>query len=108
MNADIWIVIRGRKYGYQSWALGSIRATKKKPAIASNEIAIRLKLEIPNAVFDEPVFEASISLPEPSINMPNKAEIADGISEAMSRNMGFKVKVSMEEDHAEQASEKIQ
>jgi hypothetical protein len=96
MEAVVWLRIEGKKGRYGTpWVPGTIAVAKSKPSPRDNEVAVKITLEIPDAVFDEPVFEAKLKLPETTRNFPEKTEIAQHLGAALSEKMGFRVKVDM-------------
>ena len=100
MIAIVWIKVEGKKR-YSSWVAGLVQAFKTKPDTKENEIAVKLTLEIPDAIFEEPVFEANIKLPAVVRNLPERTEIARNVSAALSKELGYKVKIEIPEEKHE-------
>lgn len=97
MLTEVWLKIKGKKK-WQSWTASSISAFKKKPDTAEDEVALKLTLEIPDSLFEQPVFEAKIALPNIKPALPDKSEIASHIEKTMNKKFGFKIKVDMGEN----------
>jgi len=96
MNTIVWLRIEGKK-NYGRWVAGAVSSFKSKPETSDREIAFKLNLEIPDSVFEEPIFEASLKLPENFKSFPDMTEIQKNISSELSKQTGFKVKVSLPE-----------
>ena len=94
MKAEFWIKIEATKTkrGYYGtlWHMGSVKAYIKKPeSLSKNELAIRLDIEIPDSFFEKPQIRASLTIPENSaLGGEITAEIADNISEQISKQLG--------------------
>lgn len=96
MNASFYICITGKKRYANNWWQGPIRVSKNKPSLKENEVAVKLEIEIPNEVFEEPVFEAKFKLPKITKQIPETAVIETAVAEELTKRMGFRVKLSME------------
>lgn len=83
---------------------GIKKATKNKPALDWDEIAIRVNLDIPSELFDRPVIEATIKVD----GVPNNAyapEVILNTTELIEQQTGAKINFSVvpvdEEEHEE-------
>lgn len=86
------IIKRKSKYSYTS------RMTVGSPALASNEVAIKLFLELPDAIFDKPAFEAKVIVPDSAVSKPIiSAEVIDNVQDIIKQNTGFEVKLEVVE-----------
>lgn len=94
MEATVWIKVAAKKR-YQSWYSGTIHASKTKPTTQDNEVAVRIILDIPDSIFEEPVFEAKFKIPETKRILPDTTEIAKHVGAELSKHMGFRVKLDM-------------
>jgi hypothetical protein len=56
MNIDAWSKIGAKNYG-SFWRMKGVQAFSSKPATKGNEIAVKVTLDMPDAVFEEPVFK---------------------------------------------------
>jgi hypothetical protein len=63
MVEGTYYICIGRKRGW-AFSLGTPKLTIKKPSIPKGHIAIKLKLAIPAALFDEFIPTGTITLPE--------------------------------------------
>ena len=101
MEVTCWILIEGKKtrFGLSGWEAGAIKLTKGKPKTARNQVALKLTLMIPSAIFDEPQLHAIITIPEDAISKPViDADIQENIVEILSERLGFHVHISAEQD----------
>ncbi len=98
MIVNCWLKVAAERNGYCSdknssnyFTARGLKATVNKPGTESNEIAIKLNIEIPNALFLKPSLEFNVSVPDnvrhPSIN----TEVKDGLAAALSEQLGQKV-----------------
>jgi hypothetical protein len=94
VKATIWLRIEGKKKGANWWP-GEVKASKSKLSTSNKEITIKLELEIPNEVFEEPVFEAKFTLPKTTRQLPTSQEIAKEVGAELTKRMGFRVKLDM-------------
>ena len=84
-------------YGYRKETF-STRVAKNKPGVKSNEVAIRIELSLPRALFTRPSLTAKIRI-DPS-EMPSAEINAETVSvlENLIRKEGYEVRVIMPED----------
>lgn len=75
MQAVVWLKVAGKKQ-YSNWRAGTITASKTKPNTSDREIAIKFTIDIPDEVFEEPVYEAEIKMPKVTRKLPEITEIA--------------------------------
>jgi hypothetical protein len=91
MQISQYIIIKKKN----KWSYGS-RMTKESPALASNEIAVKVSLEIPDAIFDKPTLQANITIPAEAVSKPViNAEVIDNVQEVIKQNTGFNVKLEV-------------
>lgn len=100
MNAEFWIKVAARKSRYNDrWeSKGTPHASQRKPACAGDEIAIKVTLDIPDALFEEPQLNVTIKVPEQREPPRVSTEMQSGIAAVISQNLGLKVRVSAEPD----------
>lgn len=96
MNASFYLVIQGaRKFDWSPPSLGSVRVTKNRPKVASDEVAILVDLGIPDALFDRPVLEVKASIPNGAgMGAVISAEVADNIAAIIREQTGLAVRIS--------------
>lgn len=80
----------------------SSRLTRGSPALASNEIAVKISIEVPEEIFDKPTLEAKISVPKEAITRPViEASVIDNVEQIIKQNTGFEVKLEVVEKDEE-------
>lgn len=94
MIATIWLKI-GAKKKYGKWQVGQVHAFKLKPDTRDTEVAFKLTLDIPDEIFEEPVYEAKLSLPKVTRQFPESTEVLRQVEEQLTKRMGFRVKLEM-------------
>ena len=78
-----------------------LKISKNMPDTASNEIAVKLDLDIPNSLFMKPSLNFKMSIPESAASFPVlEAAVQDNLAELLANELGQKVhlSVSSEED----------
>lgn len=77
---------------------GSVKVSKRPPALDWNEISFELKLTIPNEIFKKPLLKAEIEIPKEAVNTPViTAEITDNIQEVIKQHTGIEVRLEVPE-----------
>lgn len=75
---------------------GSCRLTKGKPSLDSNEIAIQLEVNLPDAIFQRPRLEATITVPdEAAVAGTIESAVAEDVQEAIEKATGLKFSVAV-------------
>lgn len=99
-----YIVIKQTGSGY--YKKYSSRMTRNNPAIASNEIAVKVSIDIPEAIFNKPSLEAKITVPESSVSQPViDAVVVNDIQEIIKQNTGFDVKLEVIDNSKEESND---
>lgn len=94
-----WLTVQGtKKYSRWNGKLTGVR--KSAPAsTARNEIAIRVTLDLPDALFERPQLEAKIAIPPDALGGPVvNADVQDNIAAILSEQLGVVVHVSAGDD----------
>lgn len=105
MISNVWLKVQAKKK-YGRWQAGHVSAFKTKPDTREDEIALRLTLEVPDEIFEEPVYEAKLLIPKNTNKLPETTEIAKSVAAEISKQVGFRVKVDIPKDPELQHSEK--
>lgn len=106
MKTEIWLKIAGKK-NHHWWGIGTVSAFKTKPSIRGSEIALKVVLELPDAIFEIPQYEAKISVPDSIIpGSVVNAEVADNIAAVLSQQLGINVHVSAEDQQPRESAHK--
>lgn len=82
---------------------GRIRTTKGIPGLYNDEIAIQIKMILPNILFKRPSIHASIEIPEDMAKGPDvDAKIVNHLDEVIKRGSDLKIELQIikpEEDN---------
>lgn len=91
MRISQYIVIKKKpRWGYSS------RMTKSNPALASNEVAVKISIEVPDEIFEKPALQAEIVIPQGIVPKPViTAEVIDNVQDIIKQNTGFEVKLEV-------------
>ena len=75
---------------------GSAKFVKKYPDLAFNEVAVGMELELPNRLFERPVLNATITVPDSAV-LPYQLpiEVKDEIEAALASVEGVEVKLTI-------------
>lgn len=86
---DFWLTI-GRGTGRSDRP--SVKVTAGYPALARNERAMRLKMTLPLALFEQPHLEASITVdsPDQAVSLDTTA-IAEAVEQVIGMNVDLRV-----------------
>ena len=91
MKIDRYLIV-GKKRNHQPNA----RIAVTSPALESHEIAIKVSLDVPDALFTKPQLEASIAIPSDSIAAPViEADVIDNIKEIVSKELGVDLSIGL-------------
>ncbi len=77
----------------------SFRVTKTKPGLDHNEIAVKVNLELPDALFKSPQLEAEIKVSDKAVSpavIP--AEVVSDAERIIKEQTGFTVKLTVVEE----------
>lgn len=96
MEISQYIIVKRTGNGY--YKRYTSRLTKASPALASNEVAVKVRIELPDAIFDKPAFEAKVVVPEEAVSKPViEASVIDNVEQIIKQNTGFEVKLEIVE-----------
>lgn len=81
------------------------RMTVGSPALQSNEVAVKVSIEMPDEIFDKPSLVAELKVPKEAVSQPViSAEVIDNVQDIIKQNTGFEVKLEVvEKDEDERA-----
>lgn len=86
---------------------GAIRVVKKVSSLKTDEVAISMKLTIPNALFERPQLKAEVTIPkEVALSNPINAQVINNVEEAIKVSTGISFKVSLEKPESEDSNVK--
>ena len=64
-KGSCYLIIAGINKGsetYPIWQLGGFHVRKTKPDLSRNEVAVKLEMELPVALFEKPLLKAGITI----------------------------------------------
>jgi hypothetical protein len=103
MQTSCYLIISGKKSPYgRRVNPNPIRMTKNKPPTQSDEVAIKVNIDLPDALFTKPAMEITLSAPEPQ-GVELSTEVQDQISEFIAEATGLKTVVRFEAAEGESA-----
>jgi len=93
MNITSYLIITPSK---KSWNPSLKLVKSLKGTMPANSIAIKLNLDIPNAIFQKPQLSATIKIDESQISKPViDAQVLDNIQETLSQQLGIEMQVNL-------------
>ncbi len=79
----------------RGWAL-SVRATERNPSLAAGEVAIKVSVDLPDALFTRPMLAATITVPADKVSPATiDANVTDNIVDVVRQNLGVDMKISV-------------
>lgn len=105
MKVECWLRIEAKKNRYCSdktrpdyFEAGAVNVSKKKPAVTSaNEVAVKLNIELPNALFLKPALEFDVRVPE-QVSLsgePITADVQNALADALSEQLGQEIRLNI-------------
>lgn len=93
MTGAFYLVIHPR-----SWDRLSARLTTAAPSLTAGEVAIKLNINVPGALFTQPQIQASVVIPEDAVTPPVlDAQVLDNVREVLEQHTGMAIKLSVVE-----------
>lgn len=90
-SVEAYLVVKPKN----SYSL-TARLALKKPSLAKDEIAVKVTISVPDALFNRPQLQASITIPESAVTAPVvNATVLDNIQEVLSQQTGLDVAVRL-------------
>lgn len=78
MKTDVFLVCNNRR---------ALRITAKQPALARDEIAIKIKMTIPDSVFRSSIFDVTLDVPSDRVITPQIEVFVDQIEEEITEHL---------------------
>ena len=88
-----YLIVSGRK-GY-GWELGGFRTRKTKPDLARDEVAIKLELKLPAALFEKPTLGAAITVEGDVPTIDLSPETVETIQDVIRSTSGLDVQLTV-------------
>lgn len=108
MEANFYLVIQGKKHRFAHMRAqgvrepGEVQVRKNKPNTRQDEIAVKVQLQIPDALFEKPTLQIAAAVPEGSGHGPViTTEVADNIADIIRQQTGVEVRISAPEPEPE-------
>lgn len=97
MKISQYIIVKGKKTTtYSNYRKYSSRMSKGSPSLDADEIAVLVMLELPDAIFEKPTFQANIEVPASAVSKPViEASVIDNVEEIIKQNTGFEVRLEV-------------
>lgn len=103
MNIECWLKVRAVRSRYTQdkrnpdfYTPTDLKVLKSKPSTRSDEIAVKINLSIPNALFEKPVIEFRVKIPESAATLPTlEADITDDLAVRLEEQLGQRVHLTI-------------
>jgi len=100
LTGDFYLVVK-KKSGCQKSLCG--RLSQRSPSLKSGEVAIKVCVVVPEALFVKPQLEAKVIIPESAVSKPViDATVLDNVREIMEQQTGLDVSVRLVENKVQQ------
>lgn len=98
MKTECYLIVTGKPSRYRPRDYidpGPIRVTKRKPSTAANEVAIKVILDLPDALFRKPTMEVRLSAADPA-PLELDPDVQDQIAQIIADQTGMSATVRFE------------
>lgn len=82
----------------RGWPDLAARITAKSPTVKPGEIAVKLSVVVPRALFHRPTLRVSVNVPAGDAPAVIDAAVAENLSAALSQQLGVAVHISADTD----------
>lgn len=83
---------------------GSVVIREREPRLSGNEIALRLRMEVPDGLFQRPVLLANMVVPEAAVPKGKvNVMMTDNIEKIIKEATGLTMRVTVEEQEEEKS-----
>lgn len=97
MLIEKWLVISAHRTRY-SWKAMSYksRLAEREPSLAGNEVAVKIKLELPEALFKRPKLVANLEIPQEAVPKTEiTTEVTTNIEKIIKETTGLEMRLSI-------------
>lgn len=95
LDGVFYLVASRATRGYRSLGL---RLSRRSPHLGPGEVAIRVALELPAALFERPALQAKIAVPADQVSRPTiNAAVVENIREVLQQQLGVNLTISVVE-----------
>ena len=92
MRTTLYLCVKKSEHRFDP----SFRVTKTRPGLDHNEIAVKINLELPDALFTKPTLEAKVVVSEKAVSQPIiEADVIDNVEQIIKDQTGFTVKLAV-------------
>ncbi len=103
MIIEKYLVISATKRNKWSSFNPKIKIMERVPTLKGNEVSLRLKLELPDAMFERPQLEATMSVPIDAVpEIKITSDVTDNIEKIIKETIGLTMNVSVIEQPKEE------
>lgn len=90
------------KHDPKRWGCKPVtRLMTSLPSLAPNEVAIRLEIELPDALFTKPSLEARVTVPDSAVTRPVvDAVVQENICAALQQQLGVELTIQVVEQES--------
>ena len=99
LTKNCYLIVGAKKNGSHISGLTQPRVVSSRtpPTTKGNEVAIKLTVELPESLFKDPQFTASISVANENVSKPQiDAKVIDKISQIVGEATGLTLKIESE------------
>lgn len=95
LTADFYLVVTYNRARAFSTRELSLKVTKQSPSLGRDEIAVKCSISLSKSLFETPVYEASIKIPEAAKGADVDVELVNGIETLVKQNLGVDLKIGV-------------
>lgn len=93
MRTSFWLIVSNK---------GSTHTRKTKPDLGRNEVAIKMNLSLPDALFQRPHLQADVAIdPKNVTTFPLNTEVLQGVKDAVKQSTGVDLNIQIVDPHEE-------
>ena len=101
MKVSRYLIVGATGWSHSYFKYHSCRLSKETPTLKSGEIAIELKIDLPDELFTKPQLSASIKVDPKKVNAPEiTADVLDNIKIIMDKQLGIDMTINIIEPEA--------
>jgi hypothetical protein len=98
MKTEFWLKIGAkRQRPHYPLKRTDLSVRSAKPPCDAHEVAIKMDLDIPDALFEKPTLQASIEVPEQQTAPAIDVQVMDGLAQRLSEEFGLKIRLELGE-----------
>lgn len=89
MRTSFWLIVSNK---------GTTHTRKTKPDLGRNEVAVKMNLSLPDALFQRPHLQADVKIdPENVTTFPLDTEVIQGVKDAVKQSTGLDLNIQIVE-----------